>query len=136
MDANPSEIGAVAEREVAYALACRGYDVYLPMFGPHSRVDLVAYGRGELLRVQVKTARVLGEVVYFRTCSNTGNLPRAYHGEVDAFGVHSPELGTCYLVPIDGLPERGCSLRITPPRNGQQQGVRWAVDFEIRSSAP
>lgn len=132
----PSEIGAVAEREVACALARSGHGVYLPMLMPHSRVDLVAEIGQRLVRVQVKSARLVGEVINFRSCSNTGNLPRAYRGEVDAFGVYCPELGTSYLVPIDDVPDRTCSLRLAPPLNGQQRGIRWAGDYLIDSNGP
>lgn len=37
----PSQIGAAAEREVAYALESAGWTVFLPVFVAHSRVDLV-----------------------------------------------------------------------------------------------
>ena len=73
---SPSEIGARAEREVAYRLERCGWHVYLPWFAPHARVDLIAVRAGELLRVQVKTARVAAAAVTFRVCSNTGNVPR------------------------------------------------------------
>lgn len=130
-DSTPSEIGAVAEREVAYALACAGYDVYVPMFMPHSRVDLIAHGGGRVQRIQAKSARRAGDVVYFRCCSNTANVPKAYHGEIDAFGVYCPDLKSVYLIPIDHVPERGCSLRLSPPKNNQQKGIRWARDYLI-----
>lgn len=132
MGATPSEVGAVAEREVAYALARAGYDVYVPLFMPHSRVDLVAHRNGQVLRIQVKSARVRADIVRFHTCSNTGARSRSYQGDVDAFGVFAPELETCYLVPIAEVPDRGCHLRVAPARNNQATGVRWAADYEIR----
>lgn len=131
MDANPSEVGAVAEREVAYALSRAGYDVYVPFFRPHSRVDLVAHRDGRVLRVQVKAARVQRGIVRFHTCSNTRNEPRAYQGEIDVFGVYAPQVDRCYLVPIDEAPDRGCHMRLAPPRNNQVKGIRWAADYEI-----
>ena len=128
----PSEVGAIAEREVAYALERSGWFVYLPHLAAHARVDLVAVRHAELLRVQVKSARVRDDIVMFRTCSNTGNVPKAYHGEIDAFGVYAPALERVYLVPIQGTPDRVCTLRLEPTKSGQVKGTRLAADFELR----
>ena len=130
----PSEIGATAEREVAYALERAGWTVFLPMFAAHSRVDLVAVSAsGQASRVQVKTARLTrdGTVVRFRTCSNTNNSPATYRSEIDAFGIWCPELQKAYLIPIEDTPSRGGHLRLAPTANHQSVGVRFAVDHEI-----
>jgi hypothetical protein len=84
------------------------------------------------LRVQVKTARRVGDAIVFRTCSNTANVPRDYRGEIDAFGVYSPELDQVFVVPVAATGLRSCSLRLSPARSGQQNGVRLAADFELR----
>ena len=134
MPDTPSDIGARAEREVAFALGRAGWDVFLPLFSPHGRVDMVALRHGVLLRVQCKTARLVDGVLSFRTCSNTGNSPRDYLGQIDAFGVYSPDLRSTYLVPLDGLGARGCHLRVGPAANNQARGVRYARDYEVRPS--
>jgi hypothetical protein len=128
--ATPTEIGARAEAAVASALIRAGRPVFLPAFGLNSRTDLI-YEREALVRAQCKTARLLDQVLGFRTCSNTGNLPRAYEGEVDEFGVYSPDLNLVYLVPAVGLPTRFCSLRLAPTRNGQAKGVWWAERYVL-----
>ena len=116
---------------VAAALHASGWEVFVPIFGAHSRIDLVA-GRGdELLRIQCKTSQLSGGTVRFRTCSNTGNTPLAYVGEIDSFGVYSPELSRVYLVPIEAVPSRAAYLRVDPVRNGQSAGIRWAADYEV-----
>ncbi|HVA74699.1 MAG TPA: group I intron-associated PD-(D/E)XK endonuclease [Acidimicrobiales bacterium] len=125
----PSEVGARAELEVTHALLRAGWQVYLPVFCAHSRVDLVALRPDETMRVQCKTARLLGSTLFFRTCSNTKNIPRSYHGEVDAFGVYSPDLESAYLVPLEGLAHSGCSLRLGPPANNQAKGIRFAAEY-------
>jgi hypothetical protein len=79
--------------------------------------------------VQCKASRTIGEVLYFRTCSNTKNVPRTYDGEIDVFGVYSPNHNLVYLVPASGLPARCCSLWLVPARNGQKKRVWWAEDF-------
>lgn len=127
--ATPTEIGARAEAAVASALVRAGRAVFLPAFGANSRVDLIYEDDGSLVRVQCKTSRVVGDVIVFRTCSNTDNLPRAYAGEVDVFGVYSPTTDLVYLVPAAGLPTRYCSLRLTRARNGQRKRVWWAGDY-------
>lgn len=127
----PSQVGARAEAAVASALVRVGRAVYLPAFGANDRVDLVYFDADRVVRVQCKTARRLGDVLFFRTCSNTANRPRDYSGEVDEFGVFSPSTGLAYLVPAVGLPSRVCSLRLSATLNNQVTGIRWATDFEL-----
>ncbi len=127
----PSVIGARAELAVASALWKQGIDVYLPFFGAHSRVDLMAVTPSETLRVQCKTSRLLDGVVYFRTCSLTRNVALDYRDEIDVFGVYSPELDLVYLVPIGVTSIRGCSLRLEPTRNNQKAKIHWAADYLI-----
>jgi hypothetical protein len=131
MDESPSIVGARAEREVAYALERSGWAVYLPVFASHGRIDLIVARGPDILRVQCKTSRLRNGVVLFRTCSNTGNKPKSYRGEIDVFGVYSPELDRVFLVPIDDACERLCSLRLTPAANNQARGVRFARDYEL-----
>jgi hypothetical protein len=127
----PSEIGARAEAAVASALVRAGRLVFLPAFAAHSRVDLVYLDADRPVRVQCKTARVLRGVLVFKTCSYTANAPRTYSDQIDEFGVFAPTTGLVYLVPLAGLPDRACSLRLGPARNGQRVGVRWAADYEL-----
>ena len=129
--ATPTEIGARAEAAVASALVRVGKPVFLPAFGVNSRVDLIYADDGTLVRVQCKTSRLVGDVVIFRTCSNTRNLPREYVGEIDVFGVYSPSENLVYLVPAAGLPTRYCALRLAPPRNGQRKRVWWAGAYVL-----
>lgn len=77
MDLTPSAIGERAEANVLAALVMAGCEAYLPFDGS-SRSDLV-FGDGDgLHRVQCRTARLQGEVLILRTCSNTANRPRDY----------------------------------------------------------
>jgi PD-(D/E)XK endonuclease len=123
--ATPTEIGARAEAAVASALVRTGKPVFLPAFGVNSRIDLIYERDGDLVRVQCKTSRVVGEVLVFRTCSNTKNMPRDYAGEVDVFGVYSPAQNLVYLVPVAGSP-KGVLLaasRARPQRPAQARVV-------------
>ncbi|HEY8030397.1 MAG TPA: group I intron-associated PD-(D/E)XK endonuclease [Gaiellaceae bacterium] len=52
--------------------------------------------------------------------------------EIDAFALHCPDLDRCYLVPIAELDGRHClHLRLSPTRNNQASGIRWARDYEF-----
>lgn len=116
---------------VASGLQRAGYDVFVPLFAAHSRVDVIASGPSGLVRVQCKTARLGRGALFFRTCSNTANIPLDYRDQIDAFGVYSPDLDRIYLVAVDEVSLRGCHLRVEPPRNGQGAGIRWAADYLI-----
>jgi hypothetical protein len=131
MDESPSVVGARAEREVAFALERAGWHVYLPMFASHARIDLLAAGPDGVLRVQVKTSILKLGVVTFRPYSNTRNRPRGYAGEIDVFGVYSPELERVYVVPVEHTSARYCSLRLGPTANKQEKGVRYATEYEL-----
>lgn len=119
--------------EVAAALHRAGWDVYLPLFGAHGRVDLVADPGTGPLRVQVKTARLAAGCIEFHTCSNTGNVSVDYRGEVDVFGVYSPELERVFVVPVGDVAARKGFLRIEAPRNGQHRKVRWAEPYRVKA---
>ena len=134
MEATPSEVGERAELAVAAALRLAGKRVYLPFFAADSRVDLIYEDDDGFHRVQCKTSRLVGDdVVSFWTCSNTNRVRKDYRGEVDVFGVYSPQLDQVFIVPVDHAPLRGCYLRLTPARNGQSKGVHWARDYLLEA---
>ncbi len=129
----PGERGASSEAAVACALVRSGARVYLPAFGSSGRIDLLYERGGPVVRVQVKTACRIGDALRFWTTSNTGNSPMTYAGQIDEFGVYSPDTGLVYILPAAGLPSRGCFLRLGPTRNGQRSGVRWAAEYVLGS---
>ena len=106
-------------------------EVFVPICGAHSRTDLVIARGDELQRVQVKTGRLGQGFLMFPVCSHTGNVAADYHGQVDEFGVYSPDLDLVYLVPVTEVPSRACHLRLEPARNNQASKVRWAADYLI-----
>lgn len=131
----PSELGALAELAVATALTKLGRSVYLPFFNSHGRIDLVYEDeRGELKRVQCKTARLVGDVIAFPCCSHTGGIERDYRGDADEFGVYCVENESVYLVPVGDVPTRVARLRVGPTRNNQASGVRWADVYRLRTA--
>lgn len=131
----PSQVGERAEAAVVDALIQIGKAVYLPT-GASGRCDLLFEDDAGLHRVQVKNGVLRGEIVCFRTASNTKNRPKDYRGEVDFFGVYCHELRSAFLVPVEDAPLRAGYLRLTPPRNGQRRGIRWADQYQLPWSPP
>src|SRR5437870_1083507 len=131
MQSTPSELGAQAELAVAAALTRAGKQVYLPFFAAHARVDLIFEDELGFHRVQCKTSRVVGDVIAFATCSNSKQVRRDYRGEVDLFGVYSPELDRVFMVPVGDVPLRLGHLRLRPARNGQAKRIRWANEYAL-----
>lgn len=133
---NPKAVGELSEIAVVLHLMRAGYDVARP-FGDNARYDLVVDDGARLVRVQVKTARLRAGTIQFATSSSQlhrGRGRQHYRGACDLFAAYCPDLDKVYLVPVDGIGAVACSLRIEPPRNGQSAGVRWASDYELRST--
>ncbi len=129
---SPSEVGARAELAVATALTKAGHPVFTPFFNGHGRVDLIFEDAvGQLKRVQCKTSRLRDGCIAFRTCSNTRNIPADYRGQVDVFGVYSPELNQVFIVPIEDVRTRNGFLRVDHPRNNQASNIRWAEPYRL-----
>lgn len=131
---NPKAVGELSEMAVALHLMRAGYDVARP-FGDNARYDLIIDDGGRLLRVQVKTGRLGAGTIQFATSSSQlhrGRGRQHYRGTCDLFAVYCPDLEAVYLVPVDDVGAVECRLRLDPPRNGQERGVRWARDYELR----
>jgi hypothetical protein len=134
---HPKAVGDRSTLAILLALHSAGYAVALP-FGENTRYDLLIDDGQSISRVQCKTGRLRAGAVRFPACSSYEHhaRPKArrrdYLGEIDFFGVHCPETGGVYLVPIaDALLTRQGALRVEPPRNNQQRGIRLAADYEI-----
>jgi hypothetical protein len=131
---HPVDVGLRAEAAIVSELIRRGYRVLLP-FGSNQRYDLVLDVNGEFVRAQCKTGRLRNGVIQFRTTSIRSNTKRTffrgYLGEVELFLVFCPENEQIYAVPIDEAPATQGYLRVDPAQNGQEQGIRWASDYEL-----
>ena len=132
MDKTPSEVGARAELEVTAALIRSGRRVYLPLLQHDGRVDLIFDdGPRGLQRTQCKTSRLAAGVLTFAVCSHTRSVRRDYRGQIDVFGVYSPERNEVFIVPVEDVATRLCSLRLEPTRNNQAIGIRWAEQYRL-----
>jgi PD-(D/E)XK endonuclease len=127
--------GAVAEAAIAYRALRLGIGVSRPLADEF--YDLVLDLDSRVLRVQCKWASLDGDVVTVRCHRNrrtaAGLLRQLYPvGSVDAFAAYCDESRECYFIPVGDLPPcAAIHLRVTPARNNQQAGIRWAKDFEF-----
>ena len=128
------DVGLRTEAAIVAELIRRGYAVLLP-FGTNQRYDLVLDIGGEFVRAQCKTGRLKRGVIEYSTRSVRSNrkeiLTRNYAGQVEIFLVYCHQTGGIYAVPVDEAPEGYGSLRVSPTRNGQEQKIRWARDYEL-----
>ncbi len=131
---HPVDVGLRTEAAILAELVRRGYHVLIP-FGTNQRYDLVFDLDGEFVRAQCKKGRLRDGVIRFPARSTRINSRgvhfRGYSGEVEIFLVHCPETDQIYAVPVDEVPATDGWLRVHPTRNGQQQRVRWARDYEL-----
>lgn len=134
---NTKDIGEQSEGMVMAALLRQG-KVILKPWGDNRRYDLVIdMGNGVFWRVQCKTAKLdpTGQVLKFKpyTSKYSGEL-RDYVGDIEAFGVYSPELDRVYFVPIADTSRTACYLRLNKPASrSNHANVRYAADYEITS---
>jgi len=130
---NPKLMGEKSEARIIAALLQHDLPVLLP-FGDSQRYDLVTEHQGQFLRIQCKTGRLIRGAVEFPTCSSyehRGLGRRDYRGQADVFAVYCPDNDKTYIVPVGVVGLRKCSLRVEASRNGQSNGVRPAVDYEV-----
>ena len=53
-------------------------------------------------------------------------------GEIDAVAAYCADLDACYLLPEDlSVGRAAVQLRLTPTRNNQAIGIKWAQDFDL-----
>jgi hypothetical protein len=132
--------GLVTHLAVAQKLVERGYEVLQPL-GDYRRYDLVGHipavnGQdAHLIRIQCKTARLSKDKssLNFNTSNITGGrgARKSYRGDVEFFGVYSPDTNKVYLIPVDVVPEGWATLRLKKPKNNQEKKIIWAADYEL-----
>lgn len=131
---------------VAHRLIEKGYEVLQP-FDPSLPYDLAFVSwtadgwfrstKPVLYRVQCKTAHPAMDsgVLVINAYSSGGRLPgnrRGYWGRADYIGAYSMETGKVYLIPVMAFPDgREIRLRIKKTKNGQENGIHWAKDYEL-----
>lgn len=127
---NTSARGNESAGVILAALLRSGRQVLLP-FGDGSPYDLAYDDDGKLVRVECKTGWCTDGCVIFNVASSQRDtkVRTSYRGRADIFGVYCPELNEVYFVPVEDVGENCARLRITPTKNNQAAGVRWAEDY-------
>jgi PD-(D/E)XK endonuclease len=125
--------GNAAEARILAEFVARGLDVLTPFGSGHPYDLAVDLGASRFLRIQCKTAWLVGESCLAFHCRSTdhGRGRRPYDHLADLFGVHFPPHDGVYLVPVAEVPGHLGRLRLEPAKNNQRRGVRFADDFEI-----
>jgi PD-(D/E)XK endonuclease len=133
---NTSLKGDRTEAVVLSVLAKAGYTILVP-FGV-ARYDLaVDDGTGEGIKtIQCKTGRIRQGCVAWNACSQNRDTKerRDYRGQVDYFGVWSPDNDKVYLVPVGDVAVSEGRLRLDAAKNNQKFGVRLAADYEVHGA--
>lgn len=127
--------GNITELEVLTYITKLGYQVSIP-FGDRERYDQIWDIKGKLLRVQVKTSRLIDDErsgIKFSCRSNTkvgGKIQHARYtkDEIDYFATFFE--GKCYVVPVEQTSTEK-TLRFKPPKNGQKKGISLAEHYLV-----
>lgn len=109
----------------------RGYKVAIPV-GEDWPFDLIVLRQGTLERVQCKYVESDGCVVEAKCRSSNNWVDYKYTPEqIDWIAVYDQTTDCCYYLPsiLLGTGRTLLSLRLTPPKNGQTKGIRYAKDF-------
>jgi hypothetical protein len=129
--------GDIAEQAVLLALMAAGKTVLKPVSNG-LRYDLVVDNLdGTFTREQCKTGilKQAGGVLRFRAYNADARRPYGvpYQGQIDAFGVYCPQSGCVYVIPMAevGRITTEVSLRLAPPKNGQENRVRYAATYLV-----
>jgi prevent-host-death family protein len=137
---NVNNKGNVAEFEIAAAAAKLELSVLKPLT-EHERYDLVLGVGGQLLRVQCKWARKVGDVIAINLTSSrrgpNGHVRARYTSdEVDAIAAYCEEVDRCYLIPMEVVAEQwSLQLRLAPARNGQRAALHFAEEYLLGAVA-
>ena len=127
--------GVIAETAIAHAAVKLGIVVLKPL--SDARYDFVFDTGDQLLRVQCKWAARCGDVIvgrFYGARRAREGLRRSKYdsSEIDAFAVYCAQVDRCYFIPIAELGRQyHLQLRLTPTRNHQSNGIRWARDYEF-----
>lgn len=126
-------IGNITELEVLTYITKLGYQVSIP-FGDRERYDQIWDINGKLLRVQVKTSRLIDDGVIKFSCRSSHRKAGKYvaskytANEIDYFATFWD--GRCYLVPVNET-STDKTLRFVPPKNKQIKGITFAEEYEV-----
>lgn len=125
--------GALTELKCKLYFMELGYIVSTPE--PSTRYDFILDTGEKLLKIQVKTSKIVGEdeeCLSFKTCSShitrEGFVRKDYKADgIDYFCTWFQ--GECYLIPVQDCGSAEKKLRLKPTKNGQVKGISFAKDY-------
>lgn len=117
-------------------LIASGVQVALPL-SEHMPFDLIAIDPEdwEVRRVSVKFRSLESsgrlEVRFRSSWADRNGTQHRHHDktEYDVTAIHCPDTGECYYVLNEEAADQTFTLRVTPPKNGQTKGVRFASEY-------
>jgi hypothetical protein len=136
MKMKTTEVGNISLGKVIAAFLSKKFIVSLPL-GDGYPYDLLVDDRTKILRIQVKTGRLLDGALCVHLRSNNGMWTkrkknvRSYKGKIDAFASYCRETNECFLIPINKTGRNEILLRMDKPKNNQIKKIRWAKDYLI-----
>ena len=118
--------GILAELEIQLYMSKLGVMVSIP-YGDCARYDQIWDVDGKLLRIQIKTAKLLEDEsgIIFSGRNTSGKYTKE---QID--GIATFYNGKCYLVPADECSNE-IKLRFTMPKNSQIETTKFAYDYEV-----
>lgn len=132
---NSKQLGNITEVQVMLGFMQLGYNVLIP-YGDCERYDFVADVNGKFLKIQVKSSKMAddGTKFSFNTASTHYSDGKCVHHsyskeDIDYFATVNDN--QVYLIPVEECSSRSQSLRLTPAKNGQTRGVKWAKDYRL-----
>lgn len=128
-------IGNITELEVLTYATKLGVQVSIP-FGDRARYDQIWDFKGDIFKVQVKTAHEIddGNAIEIsckssnRRCGKCVNR-RYTEDEIDYIATFYKQ--KCYLIHISETSARSKKLRFNQLQNNQQLNINWATDYEV-----
>lgn len=138
---NSKTKGQISEARALYEFQKYGIPVCIP-WGDNERYDLIAEFNGKFNRIQVKTVNEEQNgslCCYTRSSTNhtTNKNFSTYEGQVDYFVFVNHTYDLIAIVPIEEIGNaQQIRLRLTPPANGQNKGIRYFSDFSFDKILP
>ena len=131
---NSKQKGNLTELQCITAFIENGCGISIP-YGDNLKYDFIADFKGQLFKIQVKTASLKDEggAIKFScrsihvNCSGVKNQ-RYSKNEIDFFATYWE--GKCYLVPVQEC-STAKTLRLEPAKGGNTQGINFAENYEL-----
>jgi len=124
------QLGTLGEIAVAKALISTGLRVFVEL-GDLAKVDLIALDPqdSQLYKIQVKTIHNQTGAVRVKRSKAGPNYSYTYQPkDFDVLAIYIPESDEIAYLKFEEL-QYSVTLRVDPPKNNQQQGIRWFRDY-------